>query len=94
MMAELDIAEIKRFDGTTILEPSFDAEETYRGNADSFKRRLTLDGMINLTGEGSRLAVIKVEDAESNRPIGRVQARLKDEVRSEVFFVRFRKDMF
>ena len=77
----MDIAEKKRFDAVTILEPMLDTEEMFRGNRDNFKRSFNLDGMINLTGEGKRLAVVKLTDAETDRVIGRVQARFADEVR-------------
>ena len=77
----MDIAENKRFDAVTILEPMLDTEEMFRGNRDNFKRSFNLDGMINLTGEGKRLAVVKLTDAETDRVIGRVQARFADEVR-------------
>ena len=77
----MDIVEKKRFDAVTILEPMLDTEEMFRGNRDNFKRSFNLDGMINLTGEGKRLAVVKLTDAETDRVIGRVQARFADEVR-------------
>ena len=36
--------------------------------------------MINLTGKGSRLAVMKLTDAEDDKNIGRIQARREDDV--------------
>ena len=44
------------------------------------KKSLVIDGMINLTGKGSRLAVMKVTDAENDKALGRIQARREDEV--------------
>jgi len=43
------------------------------------KKSLVIDGMINLTGKGSRLAVMKVTDAENDKALGRIQARREDE---------------
>ena len=45
-----------------------------------FKKSILLDGMINLTGKGARLGVIKVSDAGTGNSIGRIQARRSDSV--------------
>ena len=76
----MDIAEHKRFDSVTMLEPTFDTDEMFRANRDDFKRSFILDGMINLAGEGKQLAAVKLADAETDRVIGRVQARFSDKV--------------
>ena len=80
--AKLDIAEKQRFDAVTLLEPTFDSEEMFRANKDDFKRSFSLEGMINLTGKGKRLAVVKLADTETDRPIGRVQALFSNKVSS------------
>ena len=76
----MDIAENKQFDATDILEPNFGREEVFRANKDNFRRSFNLDGMINLTNRGKRLAVLRLTDAETDRMIGRVQARFADQV--------------
>jgi len=43
------------------------------------KKSLVIDCMINLTGKGSRLAVMKLTDAEDGKAIGRIQARREDD---------------
>ena len=44
------------------------------------KKSILLDGMINLTGKGARLGVMKVSDAGTGNSIGRIQARRSDGV--------------
>ena len=45
-----------------------------------FRKNILIDGMINLTGKGARLGVIKFTDAETDKSIARIQARRADEV--------------
>ena len=45
-----------------------------------FKKSILLDVMINLTGKGARLGVIKISDAGTGNSIGRIQARRSDSV--------------
>ena len=45
-----------------------------------FRKNILIDGMINLTGKGARLGVIKLTDAETDKSIARIQARRADEV--------------
>lgn len=63
------------------MEPDFDSEQTFRGNRDDFRRSFNLDGMINLSGQGKRLAVLKVTDGDTEKTLGRMQARFTDAVR-------------
>lgn len=44
----------------------------------SWKKSILFDGMINLTGKGARLGVMKVTDADTGNSIGRVQAKRAD----------------
>ena len=46
-----------------------------------FQRSLNLEGMINLSRTGKRLAVLRLSDADTERMIGRIQARFSDKVR-------------
>jgi hypothetical protein len=52
-----------------------------------FRKNILIDGMINLTGKGARLGVIKFTDAETDKSIARIQARRADEenLRLEIF---------
>ena len=50
-----------------------------------FKKSILLEGMINLTGKGARLAVIKATDATTGNSLGRIQARRSDEVHQRKF---------
>merc|ERR1711981_1477804 len=63
-------------------------EEVFRANQDNFRRSFNLDGMINLTNRGKRLAVLRLTDAETDRMVGRVQARFADQdnLRAELFY--------
>ena len=63
------------------MEPNFDSEEMFRGNGDEFRRSFNLDGMINLSGQGKRLAVLRVSDDDTDKTLGRMQARFTDAVR-------------
>jgi len=47
-------------------------------NTRSWKKSILFDGMINLSGKGARLGVMKVTDAITGNSIGRVQARRAD----------------
>lgn len=47
-------------------------------NKKSWKKSILFDGMINLTGKGPRLGVMKVTDANTGNSIGRVQAKRAD----------------
>lgn len=72
---QLDLKSETSYDGITV-------EERAEQESNNFKKSLTIDGMINLAGNGKRLAVLKVTDAISNRPLGRIQARRADHVSS------------
>ena len=51
-------------------------------------RSILLDCMINLTGKGARLAVIKATDATTGNSLGRIQARRADEVsQGKIYFL-------
>lgn len=56
-------------------------------NTKSWKKSILFDGMINLTGKGPRLGVMKVTDANTGNSIGRVQAKRadRDNLRLEFF---------
>ena len=69
------------------MEPNFDSEQTFRGNRDNFRRSFKLDGMINLSGQGKRLAVLRVSDDDTDKTLGRMQARFTDAVRIILTFV-------
>ena len=69
------------------MEPNFDSEEMFRGNGDEFRRSFNLDGMINLSGQGKRLAVLRVTDDDTHKTLGRMQARFTDAVRIIQTFV-------
>ena len=45
-----------------------------------FQRSLNLEGMINLSRTGKRLAVLRLSDADTERMVGRIQARFTDKV--------------
>ena len=72
MTAALDLEEEVIFDNDKI--------ENLPRSEKLLKKSLLIDCMINLTGKGSRLAVMKVTDAESDKTIGRIQAKREDEV--------------
>jgi len=71
MTAALDLEEEVIFDNDKI--------ENLPRSEKLLKKSLLIDCMINLTGKGSRLAVMKVTDAESDKTIGRIQAKREDE---------------
>ena len=50
-------------------------------NNRSWKKSILLEGMVNPTGKGARLGVLKLTDADTSKSIGRIQARRKDAVR-------------
>ena len=45
-----------------------------------WKKSILFEGMVNPTGKGARLGVLKVTDADTSKSIGRIQARRKDAV--------------
>ena len=49
-------------------------------NNRSWKKSILLEGMVNPTGKGARLGVLKLTDADTSKSIGRIQARRKDAV--------------
>ena len=49
-------------------------------NNRSWKKSILLEGMINPTGKGARLGVLKATDADTGKSMGRIQARRKDSV--------------
>ena len=75
MTAALDLEEDIEFDNDKNVENLPRSEKL-------LKKSLLIDCMINLTGKGSRLAVMKVTDAENEKTIGRLQVRKEDEVSS------------
>ena len=54
-----------------------------------FKKSIVLDGMINLTEQGDRIAVVKATDADTNNTFGRIQARKVDDVRKKFRCFKF-----
>merc|ERR1740124_781590 len=82
MTAALDLEEDITFD-----EQEQDVEKEVPRNQKLLKKSMLIDGMINLTGKGSRMGVIKLTDADSNKSIGRIQARHPDNenYRLEIF---------
>ena len=75
MTAALDLEEDIEFDNDKNVENLPRSEKL-------LKKSLLIDCMINLTGKGSRLAVMKVTDAENEKTIGRLQVRKENEVSS------------
>ena len=73
MAAALDFSEDIRYDNE-------DQNESPR-NEDGLKKSVVLSGMINLSNEGERLAVLKATDAENDKPFGRIEALRPDKVR-------------
>ena len=73
MTAALDLEEDVTFDESE----SFD--DVPRSQT-LLKKSVLIDGMINLTGQGARLAVVKLTDAENKKSIGRMQVRRPDDV--------------
>ena len=77
-------------------EKDFKFDEVVRQNVSNYarnqlgllKKSILLDGMINLTGKGARLAVIKATDATTGNSLGRIQARRADEVnQGKIYFL-------
>ena len=64
-----------------------DCSATIPRNERLLKRSILLNGMINLTGKGSRLGVIKATDADAGYSIGRLQVRRADEVSKDGFYL-------
>ena len=75
MTAALDLEEEVTFDNDKNVENLPRSEKL-------LKKSLLIDCMINMSGKGSRLAVMKVTDAENEKNIGRLQVRKEDEVSS------------
>lgn len=71
MAAALDFSEDIRYDNE-------DQNDSPR-NEDGLKKSIVLSGMLDLTNEGSRLAVLKATDAETDKPFGRLEALRPDE---------------
>jgi len=89
MTAALDLEEHLTFEDTvtfTDLQDTFSLPNTPR-NQNLFKKSIVIEGMINLTGKGARLGVLKFTDADTDNSIGRIQARRADEenLRLEIF---------
>ena len=55
-------------------------DDSYSKQKHSWKKSILLEGMINPTGKGARLGVIKATDANTGKSMGRIQARRKDDV--------------
>ena len=73
---QLVLQEEKRFKGRTGEDKTL-----------HFSKNLTVYGIINWTGDGKRLAVLKVTDAITNQALGRIQARRADAVSSIHFII-------
>ena len=69
-----------QFQGRDASESSLGDEGTNTASLDNFKKTFNLEGMINLSHTGKRLAVLRLLDADSERMIGRIQARFSDKV--------------
>ena len=67
--AKLDIAEHIQIQGADVSQLK-----------EPFQRSLNIDGMINLSRTGKRLAVLRLSDADTERMIGRIEARFTDKV--------------
>ena len=79
--ARLEISEQTQLDVTDIIGPSSGTEGMVRRNVPHKSRRgFNVDGMINLSNKGKRLAVMKLTDGESGNIFGRLQARFSDRV--------------
>ena len=85
MTAAIDLEEDITFD-----EQEQDVQKEVPRSQKLFKKSILIDGMINLTGKGSRLAVVKLTDAESNKSIGRMQVRRPDDV-STIYTIVFKR---
>ena len=88
MTLALDLEEDITFD-----EQEQDVEKEVPRSQKLFKKSILIDGMINLTGKGSRLAVVKLTDAESNKTIGRMQVRRPDDV-SAIYTIVFKRAFY
>jgi len=81
--------ETNRFIIDTEFEPSNGTglDDSYSKQKHSWKKSILLEGMINPTGKGARLGVIKATDGNTGKSMGRIQARRKDDenLRFEVF---------
>ena len=55
-------------------------DDSYSKQNHSWKKSILLEGMINPTGKGARLGVIKATDGNTGKSMGRIQARRKDDV--------------
>ena len=80
MTAALDLEEHLEFD---------DAANNTNTPRDQnlFKKSIVIEGMINLTGKGARLGVIKFTDADTDNSIGRIQARRADQVNKTIHLI-------
>jgi hypothetical protein len=84
MTVALDLEENKTFD-----EQEQDVETEVPRSQKLFKKSILMDGMINLTGKGGRLGVVKLTDAETSKSIGRMQVRRPDDV-SVIYVIAFK----
>ena len=77
--------ETNRFITDTEFEPNNGTglDESFSKQKHSWKKSILLEGMINPTGTGARLGVIKATDANTGKSMGRIQARRKDDVSFE-----------
>lgn len=82
MRAALDIEENIDYDEGAYNVPNGPRDQRL------FKKSILLEGMINLTGKGARLGVLKVTDGDTSKSIGRIQARRADEVSKGRFYLR------
>lgn len=74
MTAQLDLTEDITFE-----KQEQEVEKEVPRNQKLLTKSMLIDGMINLTGEGSRLAVLKLTDAVSKKSVGRMQVKHPDD---------------
>ena len=69
-----------QFQGREASESSLGDEGTNTASLDNFRKSFNLEGVINLSHTGKRLAVLRLLDADTESMIGRIQARFSDKV--------------
>ena len=79
-IAKIDFAEHMQFQGREASESSLGDEGTNTAPLDNFRKSFNLEGVINLSHTGKRLAVLRLLDADTESMIGRIQARFSDKV--------------
>ena len=76
-----------QFQGREASESSLGDEGTNTASLDNFRKSFNLEGVINLSHTGKRLAVLRLLDADTESMIGRIQARFS--VQKTGVFQRF-----